>query len=185
MTDAADRDALRREAGGADPLAGSAPVAAQAERNRPDQPARRGSRIARLWRAGAVPVLSILLALLLGVVLMLLSPILTGKSFQLTLPITAYGALVEGAIGKPELWAAGIFNAISNTLAQAAPLILGGLSVGLAFKAGLFNIGVAGQFLVGAFTAAVVGASIAQIPTNFAIPIAHIAGSRAGADYGF
>jgi ABC-type uncharacterized transport system permease subunit len=185
MTDAGDREQLRREAGGADPLAGAAPQAAQAQWNAPSKGPSRGNPLTRMWRAGAVPVLSILFAMALGAVLMLISPLVSGKEFQLTLPVTAYGALVEGSIGKPELWAAGNFNAISNLLVQAAPLMFGGLAVGLAFKAGLFNIGVAGQFLVGAFTAAVVGANLAQVPTNFAAPIALIAGGLAGAAYGF
>jgi simple sugar transport system permease protein len=184
MTDAGDRDQLRREAGGADPLAGAAPQAAQAKQSAPRG---RGPRnvLSQLWRSGAVPILSILFAMLLGAVLILASPLVTGKEFQLTLPITAYGALVEGSIGKPELWTAGNFNAISNTLVQAAPLMFGGLAVGIAFKAGLFNIGVAGQFLVGAFTAAVVGSNLAQVPTNFAAPISLLAGAIAGGLYGF
>jgi simple sugar transport system permease protein len=63
--------------------------------------------------------------------------------------------------------------------------MFGGLAVGIAFKAGLFNIGVAGQFLVGAFTAAVVGSNLAQVPTNFAAPISLLAGAIAGGLYGF
>lgn len=39
----------------------------------------------------------------------------------------------------------------------ATPIILTGLSVGFAFKTGLFNIGASGQFIVGAFAAVVVG----------------------------
>jgi simple sugar transport system permease protein len=184
MTDAGDRDELRREAGGDSPLAGAAPQAFEERQNRPERPA--GPNVlARIWRAGAVPVLSILFAMALGALLMLISPLVSGKEFQLTLPVTAYGALVEGSIGKPELWAAGNFNAISNLLVQAAPLMFGGLAVGLAFKAGLFNIGVAGQFLVGAFTAAVVGANVARMDTNVAAPIALLAGALAGAAYGF
>ena len=35
----------------------------------------------------------------------------------------------------------------------ATPIILTGLSVGFAFKTGLFNIGTPGQFIVGAFAA--------------------------------
>lgn len=38
-------------------------------------------------------------------------------------------------------------------LANAAPLIMTGLSVGFAFKTGLFNIGAAGQYTLGAFGA--------------------------------
>jgi len=182
---AGGRDEVRAQAGGADPLAGSAPAAAQDERNRPIGSPRRPNALQRLWRAGALPMLSIVFAMLLGGVLMLISPVVSGKGFQPTIPITAYGALVEGSIGKPELWGAGNINALSNTLVQAAPLMFGGLAVGLAFKAGLFNIGVAGQFLVGAFAAAVAGAQLGRMDTNVAVPLSILIGALAGAAYGF
>ena len=181
------REDARAQAGGADPLAGTAPAAAVDQANRPADASPRSNAIARLWRASAVPILSIVFALFVGALLMLVSPLVSGKGLQLTLPITAYGALIEGAIGKPELWfdEARRFNSISATLIQAAPLMLGGLAVGLAFKAGLFNIGVAGQFLMGAFFAAVVGSNLAHLNTWQVVPLALLAGSLAGAAYGF
>ena len=60
------------------------------------------------------------------------------RSIPARTAIDAYVALLEGSLGS--------FDAIVNTLVAATPLILGGLSVGLAFKAGLFNIA-QGQFL--------------------------------------
>jgi simple sugar transport system permease protein len=63
--------------------------------------------------------------------------------------------------------------------------MFGGLAVGIGLKAGLFNIGVAGQFLVGAFAAAVTGASFATAPTIVGMPLAILAGALAGAAYGF
>ncbi|MFR5786454.1 MAG: ABC transporter permease subunit [Christensenellales bacterium] len=44
---------------------------------------------------------------------------------------------------------------MGTVLANAAPLIMTGLSVGFAFKTGLFNIGAAGQYTLGAFGALV------------------------------
>ena len=46
---------------------------------------------------------------------------------------------------------------IGDTLYFATPIILTGLSVGFAFKTGLFNIGAPGQFVVGSFFAVYVG----------------------------
>lgn len=46
---------------------------------------------------------------------------------------------------------------IGDTLYFATPLILTGLSVGFAFKTGLFNIGAPGQFVMGSFFAVYVG----------------------------
>lgn len=46
---------------------------------------------------------------------------------------------------------------MGNVVFRSVPIILTGLSVGFAFKTGLFNIGVTGQFTVGAFAAIYVG----------------------------
>ena len=50
-----------------------------------------------------------------------------------------------------------VYDEEVDTLVAATPLLLGGLSVGLAFKAGLFNIGAQGQFLMGALATVIVG----------------------------
>lgn len=49
----------------------------------------------------------------------------------------------------------------------ATPLILTGLSVGFAFKTGLFNIGAAGQFIMGAFVAIYIGVKWTFLPAPF------------------
>lgn len=46
---------------------------------------------------------------------------------------------------------------IGQVLYYATPIILTGLSVGFAFKTGLFNIGASGQFIMGGFAAVVIG----------------------------
>lgn len=73
-----------------------------------------------------------------------------------------------------------------NMLFRAIPLILTGLSVALAYKTGLFNIGAAGQFLAG--TAATLFVAL-EIPTSV-VPawivwfLAFLAGILAGAIWG-
>ena len=72
----------------------------------------------------------------------------------------AYWALFRGSIFDPQLaesrfWEG--FYPLSETLVAASPLILTGLSVALAFRAGLFNIGAQGQFIAGAIGASWVG----------------------------
>ena len=72
----------------------------------------------------------------------------------------AYLALFEGSLYDPNLAHPNFFDGfypLSETLVTAAPLILTGLSVALAFKAGLFNIGAQGQFIFGAIGASLVG----------------------------
>ena len=49
---------------------------------------------------------------------------------------------------------------LGDTLFRATPLIMTGLSVAVAFKTGLFNIGAAGQYLMGTMTALVIALSI-------------------------
>ena len=127
-------------------------------------------------RLATIPLLSILLALVIAAVIMVASSVYTGVGFFPLLPLFAYGNLFAGAFGSG--------TAITNTLVAAAPLMLGGLAVGLGFKGGLFNIGVAGQFLAGAFAAAVVGSSLADAPAPIAVTSALVAGAAAGAGLG-
>ncbi|PZS37089.1 MAG: ABC transporter permease [Pseudonocardiales bacterium] len=74
---------------------------------------------------------------------------------------SGYVALFKGSIFDPNsLYSNGgvpVFGPISETLVNAAPLILGGLAVGLAFRTGLFNIGVQGQLIMGAICAGYIG----------------------------
>ncbi len=130
-----------------------------------------------IWLVASIPLLAIVLAFVVAALVVVISGAFTSTGFDAFLPFGAYGSLLAGAFGSG--------TAISNTLVAAAPLILGGLAVGLGFKAGLFNIGVAGQFLVGAFASAVVGSSLATSPTVVGMPSAVVAGALAGAAFGF
>ncbi|MFN8518846.1 MAG: ABC transporter permease [Chloroflexota bacterium] len=133
--------------------------------------------MARLRDQLLIPVLAIVMGLVVGAVLMIVtSPLIDGQ-LQLDLPLKAYGALIDGSVGS--------WNAIVQTLVEATPLVLAGLAVGLGFKAGLFNIGAQGQFLLGALAAAVVGGWLADEPIWLAAPLAVLAGIAAGALYGF
>jgi general nucleoside transport system permease protein len=133
--------------------------------------------MARLRTQIALPLGAFILALLVGaVVLIVTSPIVKG-SFDLLLPLQTYWAIIQGSILSP--------NGIVDTLVASTPLILVGLAVGLCFKAGLFNIGGQGQFLMGALAAAAVGAAMAGAPGIVAIPVTLLVAVAAGAAYGF
>ncbi len=134
-------------------------------------------RARQVWAVIALPLLAIVLALVVGALVIYASLIITGQPIQLGLPLEAYAALFEGAFGS--------LDAIIGTLAETAPLILGGLSVALGFKAGLFNIGATGQFLLGAIGAVAVGVALRDSPAFIALPLAFIAGLVAGAFWGF
>jgi simple sugar transport system permease protein len=81
-----------------------------------------------------------------------------GKGFSTA--AGAYWALFRGSVFDPQLAEGHFFQGFypfSETLVAASPLILTGLSVALAFRAGLFNIGAQGQFIAGAIGASWVG----------------------------
>jgi simple sugar transport system permease protein len=100
---------------------------------------------------------------------------------------SGYGALFQGAVYDPATASngtlAGVLGPISETLVNATPLILGGLSVGLAFRAGLFNIGGQGQIIMGAIFAGYVGFSW-HLPVGLHLGVAIIAGILGGALWG-
>jgi simple sugar transport system permease protein len=88
----------------------------------------------------------------------------------------ALRALLDGAFGS---WYA--FG--SGTLVRATPLILTGLAVAIAFRAGVFNIGADGQFLAGAVIAAAVALNVSALPAHLILPLALIAAAAAGAGW--
>src|ERR1039457_6984225 len=104
----------------------------------------------------------------------------------------AYSALFDGAIFSPSTVAAAfhggsvaaIFYPISQTMSDATPLILTGLSVAIAFRAGLFNIGAAGQWIGGAMVATYLGFGVSMPPVIHVI-VCLIGGIAGGAVIGW
>ena len=131
----------------------------------------------RIWRVLALPLISIILSVIVGSLVIIVSQWLVVGELQPGLAFEAYAALINGSVGS--------FNSIVNTLVAATPLLLGGLSVGLAFKAGLFNIGAQGQFLMGALFAVIVGVWLRESEPLVAIPLSVAAGMLGGAIWGF
>ena len=132
----------------------------------------------RVWATMALPLLSIVLALVVGAIVIILSSALEpGKPIDFGLPLRAYAALFDGSLGGE--------NGRVSTLVQAAPLILAALGVGLAFKAGLFNIGGEGQFLVGALGSVAAAVALQDYGPIVAPLGAITVGALAGAFWGF
>jgi simple sugar transport system permease protein len=124
------------------------------------------------WKSGfIIPALAVFTALVIGAIIIML----TGSSF--TQMLEAYGALLKGSVGS--------LRAISATLTEATPLILTGLAVAVAFRAGLFNIGGEGQLLIGGMSAVLVGFSFTTLPWFIHLPLAVVAGIIGGAAWGF
>lgn len=130
------------------------------------------------WSLIAVPLLSFVLALVVGAVIIVLSSTVVLKNpFDPTLPLTAYAALAQGALGS--------YDSIVTTLVQTTPLLLAGMGVGIGFRAGLFNIGAQGQFLMGAIGSVATAALLRSAPSIVAIPAALAGGMLVGAAWGF
>jgi simple sugar transport system permease protein len=90
--------------------------------------------------------------------------------------ISAYQALFTGSFGDP--------YSLSYTLVKVGPLILTGLSVAIAYRAGLFNIGAEGQLAVGAMTAGIIAFKLPTLPGLVLIPLMIIGSMLAGAVWG-
>ncbi len=106
----------------------------------------------------------------------------------------AYSSLFAGSIGSPRdivtalrtgesLVAA--FRPLSETLVATTPLLLAGLGIALAFRAGLFDIGGQGQMILGAVGATIAGFSFPGLPAAVHLPLAVLAGAAFGAAWGF
>lgn len=93
----------------------------------------------------------------------------------------AYTALFRGAIYNTNVEGFELrIRPLTETLKFAAPLILAGLGVGLAFRAGMFNIGGRGQMLLAGTAAGWVGVGM-DLPMAVHLPLAVVAGALAGA----
>ncbi len=123
--------------------------------------------------------LALLASLLVGAIIIVVTDIDAlksgdfGKAFSTV--FTAYKSLFQGSF-----WS---LRSISNTITGTTPLLLSGLAVSVAFKAGLFNIGATGQMLAGGMTALWVGFTMTG-PGWLQVPLAVIAGAIGGALYG-
>lgn len=114
------------------------------------------------WIISAATVLVIVVAVL---------AILAAGGFDTS---RALAALWDGAFGSP-------YAVLSATLVRATPLLFVGLAVGLAFRAGVLNIGAEGQLLAGATLAMTTGLLVGGLPRPLALPLVLLAGAMAGA----
>lgn len=87
--------------------------------------------------------------------------------------VRGFGIILEGGFSTGA-------KGVGQVLYFATPLILTGLSVGFAFKTGLFNIGAPGQFIMGAFAAVLVGVKCTFLPAPFHWIVALLAAAVVG-----
>jgi simple sugar transport system permease protein len=121
----------------------------------------------RPWLRYAVPLASLAVALILGMVPM---------AMQGINPITGYRDMVLLAFGSA--------YGISETIMKAIPLMLAGLGVALAFRMLVWNIGAEGQLYMGAFASCLVAYTLPDAPAWALLPAMVVAGFAGGALWG-
>lgn len=116
------------------------------------------------------PITSAIVAILFG--FFVATIVLASAGYD---PVEAFGALIDGMIGKPKY--------IANVIIKATPLLFTGVAVAFAFRVGLFNIGAEGQYVFGTVFATIVGILL-DLPPVLQIPVVLLVGMLAGATAG-
>lgn len=93
--------------------------------------------------AAVTPIVAIIIGLLLGAIIMLIG----GYD-----PILAYESLIKQVFGSS--------YDLGEAMRTIVPLIMSGLAVAIAFRSGMFNIGVDGQIVMGSLGALIVGTQL-------------------------
>ena len=116
-----------------------------------------------------IPLAAVFMALVIGAVIMMATSVAPATILR------SFVAMADGSVGS--------INAISETLTASIPLVLAGLGIGLAFRAGLFNIGAEGQMVIGGLAAAIASFSITGLPMAVHMPLVLIIGLIFGGIY--
>ena len=148
-------------------------------------------RIRDALRRARHPALALLTAFLLGALVIVLTDFehlrqlgtdpLAAIGGALAGVLDGYGAMFSGAIGDPDRIVTAIrsgtaddvaaaLRPISETLVSATPFIFAGLGLAVSFRAGLFNLGVDGQFLIGGLGTVITATLVAGSPAAAARP---------------
>jgi simple sugar transport system permease protein len=124
------------------------------------------------WRLGLLQALAPLLAIGFGALVAAGIMLAIGRD-----PLQVYSTMVRFSLTRADSVAAILF--------KATPLLFAGLAVALSFRANVWNIGVEGQYYVGAFAAAYVGFAVRGLPAVLHLSLAVLAAIAAGAVWAF
>lgn len=91
-------------------------------------------------------------------------------------PMTGYAALLDGAFG-------GAKN-LANSALKAMPLLLVGVGITIAFRAGVINIGGEGQIIAGAILSTLFVLGFPDVPSFVLLPLTFLVGAMGGAIWG-
>lgn len=175
-------------------------VAHETGRDTAEPPVPRSNQIIKEIFGGsaAISVFAVLLALIFGGILIVLTDeaVAQTSAYFFSRPTDMLQAMWDAVAGAySALFRGSVFNylraddfavairPLTETLANATPLIAAGLGVALAFRVGLFNIGGRGQMLIAAAAAGYVGAYI-PMPPVLHLVVALIVGLIGGALWG-
>lgn len=123
------------------------------------------------WRLVLLQLSAPVLAILFGMVISSIIILAIGRS-----PLEVFGIMVRFSLGRTD--------SLFSILFKATPLILSGLAVAMSFRVNLFNIGVEGQYYMGAFCAAYVGFTLRGLPLGVHLPLALLAAVAGGMLWG-
>lgn len=96
------------------------------------------------------------------------------------IPIRLAGANPVAAFRRYLITPLSSMNSIYEVMLTATPLMFTGIAVAIAFRAGYWNIGAEGQFLVGAIGATAVGIKLPDLPAVAALPLGIAMGALGG-----
>lgn len=123
---------------------------------------KKGHNISAL-KNGLAPILTSLLGVIIGLVITAVLLLCLGVS-----PLRAYSSMLAGALGGPAQ--------LSATILKFTPLVFSALAVTLAYRAGIFNIGVEGQINIAGLCTTWVAVSFPVLPSFILVPLSLIAG---------
>ena len=151
------------------------------------------SRRADSLKTVASSLISILIGIIFGGVMLFIVSLFNSDTMSPTTAWEGFRIVLAGIFNTGrDLDAGGVltfgFNSrlFGDMLFRATPLIMTGLSVALAYKTGLFNIGAPGQYLMGTMSAIVVALSLdtSKIPAGLVWILAFLTAAVAGALWG-
>lgn len=129
----------------------------------------------KVWISLSRPLLAVVLAIIAGSILILLTAPGSVED-RLNAVVNGYQYLFQGSFGDPAN--------LSYTLVRVGPLILAGLSVSIAYRAGLFNIGAAGQIAAGAMASGIIAFTFPTLPGIVLVPLMIVGSIIAGGIWG-
>ena len=124
-------------------------------------------RLARPLAGAAVPIFAVVAALLVGAIMLIA---LDANA------IDGYKALFSGAFGGAD--------ELADTAIKSMPLLLVGVGICIAFRAGVINIGGEGQIIAGAILSTLVALGLPDLPRIILVPLVLLAGAIGGGIWG-